>query len=454
MDTKEHRIHILMFPWLAHGHISPYLELAKNLSKRNLYIYFCSTPINLSSIKKQLDQKLFSSIQLVELNLPSLPKLPPHYHTTKSLPPHLMSTLKQTFDMAESSFSSLLKVLKPDLLIYDFLQPWAPIAASRENIPAILFLLNSAATCSYFYDLCRNPDVIDQFPFPSIYLNEYEYENILENFNSDSNKEKYLSCFDASYDIILIKAFTEFEAKYISYLSLQAGKEFVPVGPLIQETTSDYCNEKDQSSFMTWLNEKRHGSVVFVSFGTEYFLSKEEIEEIAYGLELSTVNFMWVIRFPAEEERCEEVDEVLPQGFLKRIGNRGMVVKNWAPQAKILAHANVGGFVSHCGWSSVMEGIYYGIPIIAMPEHLDQPVNARLVVELGVGKEVKRKKGKFKRKEVAKVVKEVMIGNEAEEVRMKAKELSEVMKKKGEKEMGVVVDKLVQISQISKKKTV
>ncbi|PIA57057.1 hypothetical protein AQUCO_00600056v1 [Aquilegia coerulea] len=453
MDTKKHRLRILMFPWLAHGHISPYLELAKNLSKKNFYVYFCSTPINLSSIKNQLDEKVFSSIQLVELHLPSLPNLPPHNHTTKSLPSHLMSTLKQAFDMAESSFSNLLRVLKPDLLIYDYIQPWAPAAASRENIPAIHFLLNSAASFSYFCDMCKNPSVIDQFPFSSIYLHEYEYNKIMEMFNSDSNKERCFPCFDASYNIILIKTFTEIEAKYIGYLSLQVGKEFVPVGPLIQETTSD-CNE-NESNFIAWLNEKDHRSVVFVSFGTEYFMSKEEIEEIAYGLELSKVNFIWVIRFPDEEEKNEQVDEVLPQGFLKRIGNRGMVVKNWAPQPKILAHANVGGFVSHCGWSSVMEGIHYGIPIIAMPEHLDQPVNARLVVELGVGKEVMREKEKFMRKEVAKVVNEVVVGNEGEEVRMKARELSEIMRKKGGgEEIDMVVEKLVQISQLSKKNVV
>nr|GEX32294.1 beta-D-glucosyl crocetin beta-1,6-glucosyltransferase-like [Tanacetum cinerariifolium] len=37
-----------------------------------------------------------------------------------------------------------------------------------------------------------------------------------------------------------------------------------------------------------------------------------------------------------------------------------------------------------------MEAMKFGVPINAMPMHLDQPVNARLVVELGLGKEVLR----------------------------------------------------------------
>lgn len=37
-----------------------------------------------------------------------------------------------------------------------------------------------------------------------------------------------------------------------------------------------------------------------------------------------------------------------------------------------------------------MESIKFGVPIIVMPMHLDQPLNARLEEELGIGVEVKR----------------------------------------------------------------
>ncbi|GMP25029.1 hypothetical protein CsSME_00002084 [Camellia sinensis var. sinensis] len=59
---------------------------------------------------------------------------------------------------------------------------------------------------------------------------------------------------------------------------------------------------------------------VFVSFGSEYFMSKEEIEEIAHGLQLSKVNFRWVVRFPMGEK--VELEEALPKGFIERVGER------------------------------------------------------------------------------------------------------------------------------------
>ena len=100
MGATHNTISVLMLPWLAHGHISPFLELAKMLTTRNFHIYFCTTPINLSPIKQQLSEKDSLSIELVELHLPSLPELPPHYHTANGLPPHLMPTLKKAVDMA------------------------------------------------------------------------------------------------------------------------------------------------------------------------------------------------------------------------------------------------------------------------------------------------------------------------------------------------------------------
>ncbi|CAL2239953.1 unnamed protein product [Prunus armeniaca] len=446
--SQQRSITILMLPWLAHGHISPYLELAKKLtSKRNFHIFICSTPVNLTSIKPKLSPKYSHCIEFVELHLPheELPELPPHYHTTNGLPPHLMSTLKRAFDMSSNNFSTILTTLKPDLLIYDFLQPWAPSLASLQNIPSVEFITTSAALTSFGVHHLKNPSA--KFPFPSIYLRDYEaqkFNNLLEcSSNGIKDGDRLQKCSDLSSDIILEKTSREIEAKYVDYLSGLMGKKIVPVGPLVQEPMDLKVDE--ETWIMKWLNKRERASVVYVCFGSEYFLTKEEIEEIAHGLELSKVSFIWVIRFP-KEEKGRRVEEVLPEGFLKRVGEKGIIVEGWAPQAKILKHFSVGGFVSHCGWSSVLESIKFGVPIIAMPMHLDQPINSRLVEEVGVGVEVKRTaEGSLQREEVAKVIRDVVVEKIGEGVRKKALEIGDSMKKNEDAEIDGVVEELMQL---------
>ncbi|GLJ52926.1 hypothetical protein SUGI_1127420 [Cryptomeria japonica] len=70
--ATQHQLHVVMFPWLAHGHITPFLELAKSLLSYELRISFVSTPLNIARIKK----KIVPGIELVELPLPSVDDLP------------------------------------------------------------------------------------------------------------------------------------------------------------------------------------------------------------------------------------------------------------------------------------------------------------------------------------------------------------------------------------------
>lgn len=120
-------------------------------------------------------------------------------------------------------------------------------------------------------------------------------------------------------------------------------------------------------------------------------------------------------------------------------------MEGWAPQAEILGHPSIGGFVSRCGWSSTLEAILFGVPILAMPMHLDQPLNAKLVVEIGVGMEVDRGSGGFRREKLARVIQQVMVEEKGKEAKRNAQELGMRMREKQKEEMDDVVEKLKQL---------
>ncbi|KAJ0088975.1 hypothetical protein Patl1_33201 [Pistacia atlantica] len=81
--------------------------------------------------------------------------------------------------------------------------------------------------------------------------------------------------------------------------------------------------------------------------------------------------------------------DVLPEGFLDRTVGIGKVI-GWAPQVSILAHKAIRGFVSHCGWNSTLESIWFGVPIATWPMYAEQQFNAfEMVIELGLAVEIK-----------------------------------------------------------------
>ncbi|XP_047953388.1 beta-D-glucosyl crocetin beta-1,6-glucosyltransferase-like [Salvia hispanica] len=429
MESNQESLSILMFPWLAHGHAFPYLELAKNLTKHNFTIFFCSTPIILQSLP--IPHHL--PITLIPLHLPSPPELPPDLHTTKHAPPHLMPLLHDTFHASKPAFSAILASLRPDILIFDAFQPWAAEAAAKFEIPAVHFAATGAAAYSFYYHLCLKKTT--PFPHDALYLRPHEMEALQQAADSnlgDSDLSEGLPHFTRSRDVILMKTSRGLEGKYLDYLSLLCNKKIVPVGPLITTTTTTITTEKTDSDIMDWLSKKERLSTIYISFGSENYLNKKQVHEMAKGLEASRANFIWVVRLPLGEREEEEID--LPLGFEERVGERGKIVKGWAPQAEILSHENVCGFVSHCGMSSMIESVYFGVPVISIPFKVDQPLNSRVLVEAGVGVEVARDdNGDFQGDDVAEAIGRVVEGGEG--MRARAAGMRETMR--GEEECAV-----------------
>ncbi|XP_052193946.1 UDP-glycosyltransferase 91C1-like [Diospyros lotus] len=164
-----------------------------------------------------------------------------------------------------------------------------------------------------------------------------------------------------------------------------------------------------------WIN--RNQSLVFVGFGSEYKMPPERIHELAIGLELSKLPFLWGLQEP------EGVDssELLPPGFSTRTSDQGVISLGWPPQLEMLAHSAIGGCIFHSGWGSIIESLGFGHPPILMPMVADQGLNARLLVEKGIGYEVPRNEdGSFTGDAVAKSIRLLMLEQERAPIRVKA----------------------------------
>ena len=200
---------------------------------------------------------------------------------------------------------------------------------------------------------------------------------------------------------IFINTFMELESHAInSFLDHGTSPPIYHVGPMLNLKHGEHLDHDDDDThmdIMNWLDDQPSSSVVFLCFGSHGFFSSNQVKEIAQALERSQHHFLWSLRQPpppppkgeiAVPSDYSNLEQVLPQGFLDRTAGIGKVI-GWAPQLAVLAHPSIGGFVSHCGWNSILESIWYGVPIATWPIYSEQQLNAfQLVKELGLAIEI------------------------------------------------------------------
>ncbi|KDP38845.1 hypothetical protein JCGZ_05002 [Jatropha curcas] len=231
------------------------------------------------------------------------------------------------------------------------------------------------------------PGLVNPFPakvMPSAMLSEEWFHPLLDNFRRYKEAKG-----------IIVNTLFELESYAIESFSNGKTRKtppMYPVGPILN-VGSDGSSK--QQEIMEWLDDQPPSSVVFLCFGSWGSFDEDQAKEIAYALEHSGHRFLWSLRRPPPTGKMESPSEyenpqeVLPEGFLDRTAKIGKIV-GWAPQAAILAHQAIGGFVSHCGWNSTLESIWYGVPIAAWPMYAEQQFNAfEMVIELGLAVEIK-----------------------------------------------------------------
>ncbi|KAL9229423.1 hypothetical protein vseg_004889 [Gypsophila vaccaria] len=254
---------------------------------------------------------------------------------------------------------------------------------------------------------------------------------------------------------ILVNSFTELEYSGVEALNVMDNIPTIyPVGPVLslnnrgdskpRDVDDIACDGTDEDAIISWLDGQSESSVVFLCFGSMGCFDADQVKEIADGLERSGCRFLWSLRKPvnvkslgdkAKPSENEIFEEALPEGFMDRTAHKGKIIP-WAPQATVLAHKSIGGFVSHCGWNSLLESLWFGVPIATWPMYSEQQLNAfTLVREMEVAVEIKLdyrwdfKKGNYlvTAEEVETSVRKVI--NLDDEMRSKVREMSEKCKK-------------------------
>ncbi|CAL5079073.1 unnamed protein product [Urochloa decumbens] len=460
-EPSSSPLHVVVFPWLAFGHIIPFLELSEQLAKRGHFVTFVSAPRNLARLRPVLPE-LKPRIRLAPLPLPAVDGLPDGAESTADVPPEKVELLKVAFDGLAAPFAAFLADpcaggeacgeghgRRPDWIILDFAHHWLPPIADEHKVPCAVFLvfpasgmaflgtkeLNAAHPRSTPADFTVPPPWI---PSPScIAFRGHEAEWFARawqpNASGVSDMTRVLETMQLC-PLLICRCSHEVDGPLCPLLVDLHRKPVLPSGHLAPyhatraaAAASGADDDKETAGLMRWLDAQPARSVLYVAFGSEAPLSPEQVAALALGLELAGVRFLWALRRPVGEGPPE-----LPDGFERRVSGRGVVRVGWVPQVRVLAHAAVGGFFTHAGMSSLVESFLFGHPLVMLPLFADQGLTARLMAERRVGVEVPWRVGggaAFASEDVAEAVQRVMVeeGEEGEVFRRNAGELKEVL---------------------------
>ncbi|KAL4569605.1 hypothetical protein LXL04_025246 [Taraxacum kok-saghyz] len=409
---KAYEGHVLVLPYPSQGHINPLLQFAKRLVSKGLKATIATTHYTLSSISAPFitvepisdgfDHGGFAQAQSADVFL-------------ESFKSNGSRTLTQLIKKHQTTKNPITCV------VYDSFFPWALEVAKENGILGAPFFTNSAAVSSIFSrihgGMLRVPVRLEDCPVVLPGVPPLNLEDLPSFLNAPESYPAYLKMKLNQFsnlekaDWIFCNSFRSLEPEVVKGIGEQWSAKLI--GPMVPSAYLDGRIEGDKGygaslwkplnhECTKWLETKPQNSVIYVSFGSMVSLTQQEMEEIAYGLQESRFDFLWVVK--------DSETHKLPKGFLESTKEKGMIV-NWCNQLEILAHSSVGCFVTHCGWNSTLEGLSLGVPMIGVPKWADQMTDAKFIQDVwGVGVRVKVDSniGIVKREELVSCLNKVM----------------------------------------------
>ncbi|XP_051131867.1 UDP-glucose iridoid glucosyltransferase-like [Andrographis paniculata] len=395
MEKMASRKRVVLVPYPFQGHITPMLQLGSVLDSHGFSITVLQTNFNSPDPS---DHPSFTFLPLAD----GLEGYDISFY-------NLLNAMAEMNKNCEAPFEEhMTRMLEEEdrgevaCIIYDSIMRFVDIVAPRLKVPTIVLRTNSAA---YMHSQIIMLHLLQQkfIPLPESELHVMvpeAYPLRYKDLPMPASQElpepvvEFLQAYtNVQSDAAVIWNTVESLDRWpLQQLKQRWSVPFFPIGPLhkIAQPSQTSLIEEDNAC-LSWLDKQSPNSVLFVSLGSLAVVDEEELIDMAWGIAKSEQPFLWVLR-PTLLNGSDPIKS-LPQEFKEMTRERGCMVK-WAPQKKVLAHTAVGGFLTHCGWNSTLEGICEGVPLICRPSFADQMVNSRYSThEWKVGIEVEVRTG-------------------------------------------------------------
>ncbi|MCL7030308.1 hypothetical protein MKW94_001509 [Papaver nudicaule] len=456
-NPQHHQLHGFFFPLMAYGHMIPMFDIARMFAARGVKATIITTPANACTFENAIERDRLLGL---DINIQILPfpteevGLPEGCENLNDV--DVLDTIHAFFkalNMLQQPLEQLFEDYQPDFIVADMLLHWATESAGKFSIPRFVFhgtnmfwhCVEHCLDCyKPFEDITSDtetfvvPGLPDKIEMTRSQVPEHFKVETVFNEMVQQIKDSEIKSYG-----VLVNSFYELEPAYADYYRNVMGRRAWQIGPVslrnknpVDKAQRGKQSAVDEHYVLNWLDSKEPNSVLYISFGSTSRMNNAQLLEIALALEEQNFAFVWVIRTTKNSVESS----FLPECFEEKMKGKGLIIKEWAPQVLILEHPSIGGFMTHCGWNSTLEGVCAGVPMITWPLFAEQLHNENLVTQvLKTGIRVGTQKWNLwfetedvsaKKDEIEKAINQLMgDGEEAKEMRSKAKELGGLARK-------------------------
>ncbi len=335
-------MNILFINANLHGHINPTLGLVKNLTERgNKVNYFCSEPF--SEQVTEVGAKWIGYSNKLDLFLKE-------YRPTDRHPFYMLMEYMLMYD--EVVLPEILNILKEDqydLILCDSYFGGACFLKQMTNIPVV---------CSHSSFAMSKTPVPERMLVAGFHPQlDYCYQilkRICETYHIE--KPSLEQVFTSKGELNIVYTTRNFNGD----VGVQE-PDYIFIGPSL---------DRPQEACDLDLSVIGDRKLIYISLGS---LNTDFIDFYKTCISAFRDTDYYVCMSIGKKCEVSQLDEI-PPNFL---------VRSFLPQLEILKRADV--FITHAGFNSVNEALYFGVPMLALPQVNDQHMVAKRLVSLHLG---------------------------------------------------------------------
>jgi MGT family glycosyltransferase len=337
----------------ARGHVNPTLAVVQELVRRGQEVSYY-----LTEEFRDVVQATGAVFQPYESKLKGVPTMPPSFSSVGGAPTGSVGPMFLLEDMryVPPQVIDRIRAEQPDVIVYDFMCFWARTVIDELHVPAVATRATYASN-EHFNMIDQMRERMQNMPAAREMMERMSARMAEQGGSSTNPLADIFSVFSRAEQLNIIFIPKEFQPAAETF-----DDPYLFVGPSILPRHEAPDFPFDQ------LSSDR--PLLYISLGS-IFTNQPEFYKQCFA---AFADQPWQVVLSIGKHIDLTTLGPVPENFL---------LSPYVPQLDILPRTRL--FVTHAGTNSVMESMYFGVPMVLIPQQPEQQMHAQRVVDLGLG---------------------------------------------------------------------